>query len=117
MQAEQAMKPASPAEVAQALDEAVRRLREALDPILIYAFGSHVYGSPEAHSDLDLLVVVADSAEHPFDRDARAYRALCGIPMPIDVQVYTRDEFERRAALPVSFERTVKQRGKIVYAA
>ncbi len=51
------------------------------------------------------------------DRDAVAYRALGDIRLPIDVQVCTRTEFEKRAALPVSFERTVKTKGRIVYAA
>jgi len=32
-------------------------------------------------------------------------------------QVYTREEFEGRVALPVSFERTIKRKGKLVYAA
>ncbi len=47
--------------------------------------------------------------------DARGARR--GIPVPIDVQVYTREEFESRASLPVSFERTVRQKGRVLYAA
>ncbi|MEE8169811.1 MAG: hypothetical protein V3T70_04620 [Phycisphaerae bacterium] len=62
-------------------------------------------------------MVVEDSPLNPYDRDAIAYRALGDVRFPIDVQVYTRSEFEQRAALPVSFERTVRTKGTLVYAA
>jgi predicted nucleotidyltransferase len=107
----------SPEQLEEKLAEIVRRLRAALDPVAIYFFGSYAYGTPQSHSDIDLLIVVEDSPLSPYQRDALAYRALGGIRCPIDVQVYTRAEFERRAALPVSFERTVKRKGKVVYAA
>lgn len=105
------------AELQDKLDAIVERLRTAFSPIAIYLFGSYVYGTPNRHSDLDLLVVVEDSPMSPYQRDALAYRALRGIGVAKDVQVYTRAEFEDRAALPVSFERTVKQKGKLLYAA
>jgi predicted nucleotidyltransferase len=107
----------NPEELEQKLDEIVRRLRDALDPIAIYFFGSYAYGTPESHSDIDLLVVVEDSPLSPYKRDAVAIRVLRGIRVPIDVQVYTRDEFDTRSALPVSFERTVRTKGKVLYAA
>ncbi len=70
-----------------------------------------------AGSDIDLLVVVAESDLSFFERGAAAYRALRRIGVPVDVQVYTRAEFETRAALPVSFERTVRAEGRVLYAA
>lgn len=99
------------------LAEIVDRLREALSPIAIYLFGSYAYGTPQSHSDIDLLVVMEDSSLDPYERDAVAYRALIGISVPKDVQVYTRTEFEQRAALPVSFEHTVLHKGRLLYAA
>lgn len=107
----------SPEELEQKLVEIVERLRDALSPIAIYFFGSYAYGKPEPHSDIDLLVVVEKGDKSPYQRDAQAYQALSGIRVPIDVLVYTREEFDRRSALPVSFERNVKRKGKVVYAA
>jgi predicted nucleotidyltransferase len=107
----------SPTELEQKLTEIVRRLREAFSPVAIYLFGSYVYGTPKSHSDLDLLVVVEDSPHDAYERDAQAYHALGVMGVPKDVQVYTRREFEERAALPVSFERTVKTKGRVIYAA
>ena len=101
----------------QVLSEVVRRLRQALTPQAIYLYGSCALGTPGPDSDLDLLVVVADADEDFFTRSARAYRALQGIGVPVDVQVYTRNEFDSRAALPVSFERTVRTKGRVLYAA
>jgi len=99
------------------LDEIVRRLRETFSPVAIYLFGSYVYGTPNRHSDIDLLVVVEDSPLNAYARDALAYQAIGPVGVSKDVQVYTRQEFEERAALPISFERTVKQKGKLLYAA
>lgn len=107
----------SPAEFDAKLTEAIRRLRECFSPTAIYLYGWHAYGTPGRHSDIDLLVIVDNSPVDPYERDAAAYRALGDISVPIDVQVYTHEEFEERPALPVSFERTVKQKGKIVHAA
>ncbi len=105
------------AQVDRILSDAVSRLRKALSPVAIYHYGSYAYGTPGASSDIDLLVLVRRSELTPYQRDAIAYRALGDIPFPIDVQVYTETEFEERAALPVSFERTVKRRGKRLDAA
>jgi uncharacterized protein len=107
----------TPQDVERVLPEIVRRLREALSPAAIYLFGSCAEGCPGPDSDIDLLVLVEDDPRHPYDRDAAAYLALAGMGVPKDVLVYTRREFEERAALPVSFERTVQQKGKVIYAA
>ena len=107
----------SPGQLDAELERIISRLRDALHPVCIYLFGSYAYGEPTRDSDVDLLVIVEDSDLPGHERDAEAYRALGDIRIPIDVQVYTREEFEERALLRVSFEKTVKAKGKIVYAA
>lgn len=107
----------NPDEAAARIAEIVQRLRETFSPVAIYLFGSYAYGTPGPHSDLDLLVVVEDSPLNAYDRDALAYQAIGPIGISKDVQVYTRREFEERAALTVSFERTVKEKGRLLYAA
>ncbi len=101
----------------EVLPEIVRRLREALAPMTIYLYGSCAYGTVGSDSDVDVLVVVPESELTFFERGAAAYRALRRIGVPVDVQVYTGEEFESRASLPVSFERTVRNKGRILYAA
>jgi predicted nucleotidyltransferase len=99
----------------EVLAEIVRRLREALNPTAVYLYGSCARGDGNPDSDVDLLVVVKQSSLSFFERGAIAYRALRHIGVPVDVQVYTEEEFETRAALPVSFERTVRTKGKLLH--
>jgi predicted nucleotidyltransferase len=101
----------------QAVPEIVRRLRAALAPERIYLFGSCASGTPGKDSDADILVVVPESPLGFFERTTLASRAMDHIGVPIDVMVYTRDEFDPRATLPVSFERTVRTKGRVLYAA
>lgn len=107
----------STAELQEKIALIVERLQDAFSPVAIYLFGSYAYGQPGQHSDIDLLVIVEDSSLTAYARDALAYRAIGAIGVSKDVQVYTRKEFEERSALPISFERTVKQKGKLVYVA
>ncbi len=99
------------------LDEIVRRLRDALNPRCIYLFGSHAEGTADPQSDVDLLVVVDESRERAGELGAVAYRVVSGIGVPLDILVYSRADFEKRSTWPVSLERTVRDEGKIIYAA
>jgi predicted nucleotidyltransferase len=99
------------------LDKVVRRLRRALEPETIYVHGSWACGSVGPGHEIHLLVVVADSDEDFYARFARGFRAVQGIGWPVDMQLYTREEFDSRADLPVSFERTVRMKGRVLYAA
>jgi predicted nucleotidyltransferase len=103
--------------IQEALPEIVRRLRDALQPERIYLFGSAAYGTITPDSDVDLLVVVPESALGFYERGALAYEALWAVDVPVDVMVYTRAEFDARASLPVSLERTIHTKGRLLYAA
>ena len=43
----------------------VQRIVTALNPEAVYLYGSYGYGTPHAHSDIDLLVVVSQSNPPP----------------------------------------------------
>jgi predicted nucleotidyltransferase len=96
---------------------AVERLRAEFAPLAIYQFGSSALGAAAQGSDLDLLVIVEDSGENFIGRIQRASRLMHGLPVPIDIVVYTRKEFEERSKLAVSLERSVKDMGRLLYAA
>jgi predicted nucleotidyltransferase len=97
------------------LDETVRRIVDALHPEAIYLYGSHAYGRPHQDSDVDLFVVVRDSALPPHRRAVMAYRALRGLFLPVEVTVVTQEEFERRRQWRSSIERVVLDKGKVLY--
>lgn len=101
---------------ARLLDEIVRRMVAALQPEMIYLYGSHAYGQPHKDSDVDLRIVVRESARSPRESAIEVYRALRGLYVPVEVKVVTQREFERRARWLSSVERVVKEKGKVLYA-
>jgi predicted nucleotidyltransferase len=99
------------------LNETVRRIVTTFDPIVIYLYGSHAYGQPRQDSDIDLFVVVNDSTLLPHQRAVAAYRALRGLFAPVEIKVATRAEFEQRVRWQSSIEKTVQEKGKVLYGA
>jgi len=98
------------------LDKIVRRIVVALQPETIYLYASHAYGQPHEVSDVDLLVVLREATRSGHEGAVEAYRALRGLCVPVEVQVVTRKEFERRAQWLSSVERVAKEKGRILYA-
>jgi predicted nucleotidyltransferase len=101
----------------QLLDETVYRLVAALDPVAIYLYGSHAYGQPHEHSDVDLFIVIETSALSAHQRAVAAYRALRGLFVPAEIKVVTRAEFEERLQWQSSLARIVHEKGKVLYEA
>ncbi|MBC8161732.1 MAG: nucleotidyltransferase domain-containing protein [Roseiflexaceae bacterium] len=77
-----------PAEVATITN----RLVETFHPERVYLFGSVARGDATADSDLDFMVVVADSSLPQYRRSQEAQRALFAIKQAKDVLVWTREE-------------------------
>jgi predicted nucleotidyltransferase len=97
------------------LESAVERLKAEFQPEEIYLFGSHVWGTPSNDSDLDLMVIVANSEERPIRRDQRAQLCLGSLDVSADVLVRTRPEVERVRNVPGSLTRNILQNGRRVY--
>ena len=102
------------------LDASVQRIVAALDPEVVYLYGSHAYGQPHEDSDVDLLVVIGDSTLPPHRSGHRAvtalaYRALRGLFFPAEIKVVTRAEFQRRAQWRSSIERIALEKGRRLY--
>ena len=100
---------------ADLLQTATQKLVAEFQPEQIWLFGSHAWGEPHDNSDVDLLVVVRESAETPIRRAQRAHRCLRGLRMPKDVWVETRQEFERVKGLKTTIENTILSRGRRLY--
>jgi predicted nucleotidyltransferase len=90
-------------------------LVDEFQPEAIYLFGSHAWGQPQPDSDLDIMIIVADSQQSPTERARRAYRSLRGIFVPVDVLVKTRAEFERYRSVYASLEAQVHEKGVLLY--
>jgi predicted nucleotidyltransferase len=97
------------------LETATQRLVAEFQPEQVWLYGSHAWGNPHDDSDVDLLVVVADSDETPIRRSQRAHRCLRGLQMPKDVLVETRQEVDRVKKLTTSLENIILSRGRRLY--
>jgi predicted nucleotidyltransferase len=98
-----------------ALEEATRRLAEVFRPEQIWLFGSHAWGKPTEHSDMDLMVVLSDSDEQPIRRMQRAQRCLSGLGVATDVLVKTRREVDRYRHLRSTLSHKIYSEGRLVY--
>jgi predicted nucleotidyltransferase len=97
------------------LKQVVDRLARGLHPEKIYLFGSQAWDKAREGSDLDLLVVVADSDLPRHRREALSYDLLWGLTAPVDVIVLTRAEFQRARRVRTSLASTVQAEGRLLY--
>jgi predicted nucleotidyltransferase len=100
---------------AELLDEAVRRIVQAVHPEQILLFGSQAWGHPTADSDIDLLVILSTSDQPGYRRAREVYRSLRGLTLPIEVVVRTRDEVATAARVATSLERQALDRGRVLH--
>jgi uncharacterized protein len=99
----------------ETIQEAVRRLVKAYNPLTIYLFGAYAWGTPD-DDDLNILVIIESSNEPVHKRGYKAFSALLGLEIPTNVIVFTKEEFDKFSQDVTSSTYEVKSRGKIVYA-
>ena len=96
------------------VQDIVQRIVKTAQPDKVILFGSRARGNPRPDSDFDLLVI-KDSDEPGYRRDASLYLALAGLNAPVDVMVYTPEEVKEWSAVPQAFVTTAVREGKVVY--
>jgi uncharacterized protein len=64
------------------------------DVVRVGYFGSYARGDWGVGSDLDLVVVLTACEEPPLRRGL-AFDTISGFPVPVDLLVYTQDEWRR----------------------
>jgi hypothetical protein len=100
----------------ETIQEAIRRLVKAYNPVEIYMFGKYAWGTPDDDDDLNLLVVVESSNEKVYQRGDLAFDTLLSLRIPKTVVVFTKQEFDTFCQDKNSLTYEVKSRGKRVYA-
>jgi predicted nucleotidyltransferase len=96
------------------LQTIVTRIAESVHPQKIILFGSWARGERGPHSDIDLLVIQESDLPRPR-RYAQIRRLFWGMGLPMDILVYTPEEFARYQSVPGSFTYTVANEGKVLY--
>jgi uncharacterized protein len=96
------------------IGEIVRRIVETAQPEKIILFGSRARGDSRPNSDFDVLVI-KESSEPSYRRDAPLYVALAGLPVEVEVLVYTPEEVAEWAQVAQAFVTTATREGKTIY--
>ena len=89
-----------------------RQVAERFQPDKIILFGSYAYGTPNADSDVDLLVVMPTWNQH--SQRVKIRMALTA-PFPMDLIVRTPKEMKWRLEEGDSFLTEIVSKGKILY--
>jgi predicted nucleotidyltransferase len=93
----------------------VERIVERQAPLVVGTFGSYAVGTARAGSDLDLFVIT-DSAERPAVRRHAIQRILFSVLHPLDIHVFTPEEFEETAYEALSFAWVIVRQARIYHA-
>lgn len=92
----------------------VDKLVAGYQPEKVILFGSHAYGTPTEDSDVDLFVI-KDDPRPPRERRLEARMAIGRRKIPIDVLVYTPQEFKQANPKFNVLIEDVTQRGVVLY--
>ena len=95
------------------LGEITRRIVDEFRPKKVILFGSYAGGSPDIHSDLDLLVVM--DTRQPIAKRIENVARVARVPfLPMDVLVHTPTEVRQRLKKGDPFLLEVFSRGKVL---
>jgi len=95
-------------------ERVIEMAKRKISPSLMIVFGSVASGTAGEDSDLD-LIIVKESDENSFIRGARARLALKDSSIPIDIIVYTPEEFEKDLSNKYSLAYEAVATGRIVH--
>ena len=95
-------------------ERVIEMAKAKIDPILMIVFGSVAKGTAGDDSDLD-LILIKESDENRLIRSAKARVALKGSSIPIDIIVFTPEEFEKELSDEYSLVYEAMATGRIVH--
>lgn len=99
----------------------IKKKLDELKPYKAILFGSHAYGIPHENSDIDLIVVL-DKDEMPknFSERIKNYSQVKKYfksvikDIPMDILVYTKQEWNHFIKSDSSFSREILTKGKLI---
>ena len=101
-------------DISRQIDEISTRIIENIDPEKIILFGSYAKGNHNEDSDLD-LIIVKQSNLPKHKRGIEIRRLFYGLLIPMDLKVYTPEEFENELKNKYSFLNSAMKDSKTLY--
>jgi uncharacterized protein len=101
---------------ASKLEELVRRIVEAVDPLRIIMFGSAAREEMGPDSDLDVLVVMPEGTNRS-ETAGFLYTRMLGMMVPVDILVATEADLEHYRDTKGTVYREIARYGRSIYAA
>ncbi|MCF8232404.1 MAG: nucleotidyltransferase domain-containing protein [Bacteroidales bacterium] len=95
------------------INQIVNKLARKGNPDKIYLFGSYAAKSQSRDSDIDLLII-KDTNKPRHQRSIEFQRILIGTKLPVDVIVFTNNEFEKEKKKPDSFINSVLKEANLI---
>jgi predicted nucleotidyltransferase len=96
------------------INDIILRIAARFNPDKIILFGSYAEGNPNNDSDIDLLIIRdTDLPRHKRSLEIQKY--LIGSMIPLDILVYTNNEFEKGKSDEFSFLSSAIKSSRILY--
>jgi len=98
-----------------ALDNAARFVKSTLPGSAVMLFGSYARGEQKEDSDIDLCVLVPELTDRRLEMTVNAKMAARkALRMPMDILLYTYDEFEESAKKKSRIQYHIKNEGVMI---
>ncbi|MCL2786265.1 MAG: nucleotidyltransferase domain-containing protein [Methanomassiliicoccaceae archaeon] len=95
-------------------ERVIEMAKRNIDSSLMIVFGSVVNGTADKDSDLD-IIIVKESDENSFIIGAEARLALEDSNIPVDIIVYTPEEFKRDLSNKYSLAHEAMATGRVIH--
>ncbi|MCL1877877.1 MAG: nucleotidyltransferase domain-containing protein [Defluviitaleaceae bacterium] len=98
------------------LDEVANSIKSVHPDCTVILFGSYARGEQGEDSDLDICVLVNEITYRRADMEVDAACAIReNFPLPMDIMLYTYDEFEEKSQKKYLVQHEIKRDGVILH--
>jgi uncharacterized protein len=102
--------------VQEQIEKIPQYIAERIRAKKIFLFGSYAYGYPGKDSDIDLCIILDLNGKRKIEIMHEVRRAIASfITYPVDILVYSEDEFNERASFSHTMEHKIVEKGIKLY--